>query len=178
MSFTDDLAALVRDTPPALATAPTPCHDWDVAALIGHLHQVGAALDLAMSGAPVPAGHWGEPFPGYDLSALSWAGPPATVDMGGMVMPGRTVADMLVADLVLHGWDLARATGRALPVPAELAGTTLTFLTAFQEQGRRMGLFGPPVEVPAGAGDLDRALGLSGRDPAWSACDTPPGQPE
>lgn len=36
------------------------------------------------------------------------------------------------------------------------------------EQGRQMGIFGAPVPVAADAPALDRALGLSGRDPGWA----------
>ena len=36
------------------------------------------------------------------------------------------------------------------------------------EQGRKMGLYGPEVAVPADAPTLDRILGLTGRDPAWT----------
>jgi hypothetical protein len=42
---------------------------------------------------------------------------------------------------------------------------TYGFLSSFAEQGR--GLFARPVPVPEDAPLLDRALGLSGRDPAW-----------
>jgi hypothetical protein len=41
-------------------------------------------------------------------------------------------------------------------------------MSAGLEQGREMGLYGPQVTVPADAPALDRVLGLTGRDPAWS----------
>lgn len=166
MQITDLVADLVRDVPPELAGAPTPCRDWDVTALTGHLHQVGAALDLAVRGRPVPAEHWQRPAH-VDFTALTWDDPPATVSMGGIDMPGRTVADMLVTDLTVHGWDLARALDRPYPVPAGAVTTALDFLGGWAAQGRAMGLFGAPVPVPADAPELDRVLGLSGRDPAW-----------
>ena len=172
MQITDLVAELVRDVPPELAGAPTPCRDWDVAALTGHLHQVGAALDLAMQGRPVPAEHWQRPAGAVDFTALAWDEPPAVVSLGGMEMPGRTVADMLVTDLTLHGWDLARALDRPFPVPPDAVTTALTFLGGWAGQGRAMGLFGAPVPVPDDAPPLDRALALSGRDPAWRFCRT------
>ena len=37
------------------------------------------------------------------------------------------------------------------------------------EQGRAMGVYGPVVPVPTAASTLDRLIGLTGRDPAWTA---------
>lgn len=163
-----DAADLIRAVPAELRHAPTPCPDWDVATLTGHVFQVVAALDLAGHGRDIPADHWQRPRTGATI-APDWAAPPETIDMGGMRMPGETVVAMLVGDLVLHGWDLARATGQPFAPGADAVQATYAFLTAFAEQGRGQGLFGEPVPVPGDAPPLDRALGLSGRDPAWSA---------
>jgi uncharacterized protein (TIGR03086 family) len=169
MQITETVAGLLREVPPGMAGAPTPCRDWDVQTLTGHLRQVGAALDLAMRGEPVPAEHWQRAAGNVDFTALTFHDPPATVSMGGMVMPGRTVADMLVADLVLHGWDLARALDRPFSAPPDVLPAVLAFVEAYAPQARGMGLFGDPVPVPADASPLERALGLSGRDASWRA---------
>jgi uncharacterized protein (TIGR03086 family) len=161
-----DTADLIRGLPADRRHAPTPCRDWNAATLTGHLHQVVAALDLAGHGGPIPAALWQEDCAGATIGA-DWAAPPEKIDMGGMPMPGGTVVAMLVGDLVLHGWDLARAAGRSYTARPEAVEMTYRFLTAFAEQGRGMGLFAEPVPVPADAPLLDRALGLSGRDPAW-----------
>jgi uncharacterized protein (TIGR03086 family) len=165
MLFPQLIADLVRAVPAELAGAPTPCREWDVRTLTNHLRQVGAALRLAMRGEPVPGTLWQATADDPDFAGLTWADPPATVDMGGTVMPGRVVADMLVADLVLHGWDLSRAIHRPYPCPPEVAEIALAFVRATGEQARGMGLFGAPVPVPEDASALDRAVGLSGRDP-------------
>ncbi len=162
-----DATALARAVPDDRRHAPTPCRDWDVDALTGHLFQVVAALDLAGHGRSIPPEHWGSACTGATI-ADDWAPPPEKVDMSGMVLPGETVVAMLVGDLVLHGWDLAVATGRPYdPDPAAVAMTG-EFLGAFGEQGRAQGLFGDPVPVPADAPALTRAVARSGRDPAWS----------
>ncbi len=88
--------------------------------------------------------------------------------MGGAVMPGETVVAMLVGDLVPHGWDLARAVGGPYTSHPEAVEMTYRSLAAFGDQGRGMGLFAGPVPVPEDAPLPDRALGMSGRDPAWS----------
>lgn len=148
---------------------PTPCADWDVRALTRHVFQVVTAVQLAGAGGPVPSELWTRDLHDADFDAAARAAgqpPAATIDMGGRPMPGPVVAAMLTTDLVVHGWDLARATGQAWDVPAADAER---FLGGFAEQGRQMGLFAAPVPVPAGAPVLDRVLGLSGRNPAWSA---------
>ncbi|MBL7259640.1 TIGR03086 family metal-binding protein [Paractinoplanes lichenicola] len=88
------------------------------------------------------------------------------VVMGGMPMPAEMAVAMLVSDVVIHGWDLARATGQELHVDDDVAATTLRFMTAMGDQGRAMGIFAQPVAVPGHASMLDRALALSGRDPS------------
>ena len=158
---------LVHGVPAERWHAPTPCRDWDVETLTGHLFQVVAALDLAGHGQPIPAGHWQRDCTGATIAA-DWAAPPEKIDMSGMVLPGETVVAMLVGDLVLHGWDLARATGQPFAPAADALRMTAGFVGAFAAQGREQGLFGEPVPVPGDASLLDRTLGLSGRDPSWT----------
>jgi uncharacterized protein (TIGR03086 family) len=71
-------------------------------------------------------------------------------------------------ELVVHGWDLAVATGQPYRADAESVPACLGFVAPMARPEGTPGLFGPPVPVPADAPDLDRLLGLSGRDPAWS----------
>jgi uncharacterized protein (TIGR03086 family) len=68
---------------------------------------------------------------------------------------------------VLHGWDVARAVGAPYEVPAELAAVVLAAVSATAETGRDGGWYGPEVPVAGDAPPFDRALGLTGRDPAW-----------
>ena len=89
---------------------------------------------------------------------------------GGVEMPAADVAAVTLDELVLHGWDLARATGQPYePGPARTSRRSCrSSRRSVPEQGVP-GLFGPAVPVPDDAPAFDRALGLSGRDPAWRA---------
>jgi uncharacterized protein (TIGR03086 family) len=67
-------------------------------------------------------------------------------------------------EVVVHGWELAVATGRPYPADEAAVRACAEFLAGAE---RSPELFGPVVEVPADAPALDRLVGLTGRDPAW-----------
>ncbi len=88
-----------------------------------------------------------------------------------MRVPAEQVGIVELDELVLHGWDLARATGQAFRCdPASTAAVfEFTAASALPEHpASREGLFGPVVDVPADAPAFDRALGFAGRDPSWT----------
>lgn len=172
-------------------SAPTPCPGLPVAALLDHLLGLSLAFTWA-AGKSVPDEFRGAaPGPGQSTGAdldpkwrtllperldrlvEAWREPAAWAGMteaGGVTMPGEVTAVVALDELLMHGWDLARATGQpyaAAPASAEIVMGFLIESAAPQSAGMRAGLFGPVVEVPAGAAAFDRALGLAGRDPAW-----------
>jgi uncharacterized protein (TIGR03086 family) len=78
---------------------------------------------------------------------------------------------MILWEYQVHGWDLARATGQRFCSPDEAATQSLEFAPGmltpdYQGPGKA---FADPVPVRADAPPLDRLVGLSGRDPGWSA---------
>jgi uncharacterized protein (TIGR03086 family) len=182
------LADLVAGVPDDLLDAPTPCPAYTVGDLLDH---VGGAA-LAFTGAAVkdtgdvtsqgPSGDasrlsddWRKHIPS-DLVALAaaWRDPDAWTGMtkaGGVELPGEVAGLVALDELVIHGWDIARATGQAYDVDAATLEAVQAFVSQFSEPGQeemRAGLFGPVVEVPEDAPLLDRVIGLTGRDPAWS----------
>ena len=75
---------------------------------------------------------------------------------------------MVVGELVIHGWDLARASGQHLAFQADLLSYVQDEVAKNAELGRQMGIYGPEVDLPASASTLDRVLDLTGRNPAWT----------
>jgi uncharacterized protein (TIGR03086 family) len=177
---------------PDQLTAPTPCQDWDVRTLVNHLILwSGFRSELAARKAAAPpdgpmdesmdftqGGDWAELLASQvGKTVTAWAQPQAwegNTGLAGGSLPASTIAAMIFGEYVLHGWDLARATGQDLPCDDEVAKAALTYVEGMAEQARQYHVFGDPVPVPDNATTLDKALALSGRDPGWSAGRPPP----
>lgn len=99
-------------------------------------------------------------------AASAWQG---TTRMNGSDVPAAMTGSMVLCEFVLHGWDLATATGGHFDCEPATAEAIEHVMHTTGEQGRAMGAFGPAVGVAETAPALDRALGLAGRDPNWRA---------
>ncbi|MCX5083288.1 MULTISPECIES: TIGR03086 family metal-binding protein [Streptomyces] len=175
---------VVRALPDGCLEAATPCAEFDVKALVNHLFQVMEQFqrlaakqdsDFTETADRVAEGpDWRERF-GEEARKLvaAWSAPGAEEGTtGAMNMPAATVGSMVLLDLTVHIWDLARATGQeyvpegeALAVVERLAGT----VAELAPTARSMGVFGEAVPEPAGASAFERLLAATGRDPRWAA---------
>lgn len=162
---------------------PTPCADTSVGDLVDHIGELAvrlreaAAKDTANGSSLPPTGAdrdagWRDRI-SRDLLALAdaWQQPDAWEGMtgaGGQEMSAELVGLVTLDELVVHGWDVAVATGQPYdPEPEldEIEGS-MRFFASF-DVPRTGAPFGPIVPVAADAPPLDRLLGLTGRDPAW-----------
>ncbi|MEU8850365.1 TIGR03086 family metal-binding protein [Streptomyces sp. NPDC048564] len=178
------VASLAEAVTDEQLSAPTPCPEMAVRNLLGHLlglsvafrdagrKDLGATTDTSPEAVEPDIGPgWREELPKV-LDELSevWRDPEAWTGMtraGGIDLPGAVAAAVAVDELVIHAWDLARATGQEYaPDPVALQASHDFLLASVDDPGRDS-IFGPVVPVPAGAPLLDRAVGLSGRDPGW-----------
>jgi uncharacterized protein (TIGR03086 family) len=90
---------------------------------------------------------------------------------GGIEMPGEVAAVVALEELVIHGWDVARATGQDFDGDDSTLEAVRGFLAQFAgpDQAELRGdAYGAPVDVSEAAPLLDRTVALSGRDPGWS----------
>lgn len=165
--------------------APTPCGDATVAEVLDHIDGLcqaftaAAAKDTNLADqAPVPDGSrlgpdWRERIPDRLATlASAWQAESAWTGMtraGGVDMPAEVAGNVATNEVVVHGWDLAVATGHDYAADPAMVEAAQAFVepTMSQSPDGVPGLFGPPVAVPAGAAPLDRLVGLTGRDPAW-----------
>jgi uncharacterized protein (TIGR03086 family) len=147
---------------------PTPCSEWDVAALLDHMAGGAVylmhALGVASDGAP-----WPDPVAVKEcLEALRR---PGVLEQRCMSPAGFewTVAEATAGtamDQLVHTWDLAVAIGGDRHLDRDLVEAVVAmFLPQMPELGRQAGLVGPEVPVPAGASAQDRLLGAMGRNP-------------
>jgi uncharacterized protein (TIGR03086 family) len=169
---------------------PTPCPAYSLGDLLDHVGGLALAFTAAAEKA---AGEAGSQAPSADASRLvpdwrseipkrlarmasAWREPEAWTGMtqaGGLDLPGEVAGVVALDELVLHGWDVARASGLPYACDPALLEVVHGFVAQFSGPGQedqRDGLFGPVVAVAQGAPLLDRVLGLAGRDPDW----TPP----
>lgn len=162
----------------------TPCPELAVHNMLGHLLGLAAAFrdagrkDLGpttdtspTSAVPDVEPGWREALPKVmDELAEAWRDPAAWTGetrAGGVSLPGAVGGAVATNELVVHGWDLARATGQEYEPDAVALRMSYEFLLASAEDPSRGEIFGPVVPVPDDAPLLDRAIGLSGRDPYW-----------
>ncbi|MFF7354572.1 MULTISPECIES: TIGR03086 family metal-binding protein [Streptomyces] len=179
------VARLAESVTDEQLSAPTPCPEYAVRQLLGHLHMLSVAFrdaarkDLGATTDTSPDAFVPDIAPGWradlpkalDELADAWRDPAAWTGMtraGGVDLPGEVAGAVVADELVIHGWDLARATGRPYaPDPAALDSVHGFLLAAAADPDRGDGIFGPVVPVPPEAPLLDRAVGLSGREPGW-----------
>ncbi|MEU1071977.1 MULTISPECIES: TIGR03086 family metal-binding protein [unclassified Streptomyces] len=182
----DAVARLLGGVREEQLAARTPCPAYSVRELIGHLDGLTTAFEAAArkdfgpstatdpgSVTPVPPADWRAGLPGR-LAALAeaWRAPEAwdgDTQAGGFTFPAAIAGVVALNELVVHGWDLARATGQPYDPGAASLAVVQGFFEASRDDAMRAPAFGPVVEVPRDAPALDRVVGLSGRDPGWTA---------
>ena len=173
----DQTAKLVANLDPAQLDAPSPCAGWDTRAMLNHL--LGATWMFTSVNQGRPAGEDGGDVIGDDPSLAvtaaakenlaSWRQPGAfegdrAYPFG--TFPADGAALLNLEEVVVHNWDLAKATGQDLAIDPDIAQTIYDWgLTIGLDGFRAHGAFGPEVVVPASAPITDRLIGLLGRQP-------------
>lgn len=178
----EQLAGLVRTVTDRDLKAPTPCPGYSVGDLLDHVNGLSVAFTMAARKTPLEGTGSGDaarlpidfresvPQRLAEL-ATAWREPEAWEGMtraGGVDLPGEVAAAVALDEVVLHGWDLAKATGQPFEVEEGLLEVVHGFVSSIGPDDRDGSLFGAAVEVGSDAPLLDRVLGLSGRDPGWS----------
>ncbi|HEX3337016.1 MAG TPA: TIGR03086 family metal-binding protein [Jatrophihabitans sp.] len=166
--------------------AGTPCEEWTVADLVGHLVEEnlwaapllhGLDLDAAEKvvkggrSLPVDGGVGANRAQEWDEAAAAAADAFSAdgaldrdVALSRGSTPARDYITEMIFDLVVHAWDLGRAIDFPEPIPAELADRLYPEAKKFGDLSST-GLFHAPVDVAEDAPSLDKLVALTGRDP-------------
>jgi uncharacterized protein (TIGR03086 family) len=181
------MADLVLAVPDSLLSEPTPCPEYTLGDLLDHVGGFARAFTAAATKAPEAEVE--APRPGdasqledgwrtriaRDLRGMAdaWRDPQAWTGMtkvGGVDLPGEAAGVIGLDELVVHGWDVARASRQPYDCDTASLEAIMGFVALDSPMGqlaRSNGIFGPPVELPAAGPLLDRVIGLTGRQPAW-----------
>ncbi|SDH19194.1 TIGR03086 family protein [Lentzea fradiae] len=170
----------VRQVAPDQWSLGTPCREWSVRDLVGHLvheqlwapellagctvQQVGDRFDHDNLG--------DDPLVSWVVAAASareaWLEPAAltkTVSVSSGEIPAEEYCWQMTTDLAVHAWDLARSIGADERIDPALASAVLRYVEANAEEWSGSPLFDSPVPVADDADDQTRLIGLLGRKP-------------
>jgi len=157
---------------------PTPCTEWDVKQVANHvigenlwagelfigrtIAQVGTRFDGDLTG--------DDPAAAYRQSVDAARSPvqaPGAMDITCHLsfgdVPGAEYAAQLFMDLLIHGWDIAKATGQDTRLDADLVAACLPIAQQMTSQFRSAGVFGEDLPVAPDADAQVRLLALVGR---------------
>jgi uncharacterized protein (TIGR03086 family) len=150
--------------------ATTPCDEWDVRSLMNHMLDTQHYFVSAAQGndASPPSPHPPEllgddPVADFEhgrAETLSTFGEKGVIDKTG---PSLGIA---FSDQLLHGWDLAQATGQDATMPDGLPEAAYEVIHGKFTPEQRTGIFKPEVTVAADASAQDKLLAYTGRNPA------------
>ncbi|TQF74883.1 TIGR03086 family protein [Rhodococcus spelaei] len=151
---------------------PSPCEGWTARDVVRHVVET-QSYPLTPAGLKLPAvpevdvdpvGAWTQTRDAVlailddpELASREYEG------QLGRTSVAATFGTFFCFDLVVHRWDLARATGSDEEIPADDLALARGFADQAGEQIRTPGVCGPAVEVAAGANEQTRLLGWLGR---------------
>ncbi|MEY2421995.1 MAG: hypothetical protein QOI95_2062 [Acidimicrobiaceae bacterium] len=160
---------------------PTPCTDWTVHNIVGHVAVGDAMVRPWLSGKD--GSDVRELASGIDSDPLAacrrWASDaraafdePGALD--GVVahpivgeMPALQLLVFRIVDNAVHAWDVAIATGQDDQLDPQLVASLYELVEPFAEMIESSGQF-DPREAPENATAQEKLLALFGRDPDWA----------
>jgi uncharacterized protein (TIGR03086 family) len=172
----EDTGRLIAGVRTEQWAARTPCTDWDVAAVVEHVTMGNQRFAAALSGAGTAdeeASSGSDRLAAYRQSCatlLAACRDPGAGDRLVQVpvgrVPGTVAVHLRIVEALVHGWDIAQATGQAPSSDDGLAEQELGFTRdALRIVPPDRTPFGPPQPVPGSAPAIDRLAGLLGRRP-------------
>ncbi|MEV0147970.1 MULTISPECIES: TIGR03086 family metal-binding protein [unclassified Nonomuraea] len=173
----DMTAAIVDGITDDRLTEPTPSGEWDVRTELNHLVGGMRIFAAELTGTDAGGDHesdWlgADPRGAYAEAAVldraAWSRPGAlqsTVHLSFGAVPGPKAAVIHLTEVLVHGLDLAVATGQEKLADEPMSEELLEIMLGMDfDVFRRPGMFGPAVPAPAGAPAHRRLLAFLGRE--------------
>jgi uncharacterized protein (TIGR03086 family) len=168
----DVLARVTNDQ----LTSSSPCAEYTVADLIDHVDQVSQGFTALARGEHddgLVAAHGG---PGWRDSVAqhvralgkAWDEPAAwqgSTTVTGLELPNERWGKIALTELVVHGWDIAKATAQPFELPEHILRACFDHVAEFVPNAPVPALWGPPVDAGPDATLLDRIVAITGRVP-------------
>ncbi|MGI9080458.1 MAG: TIGR03086 family metal-binding protein [Acidimicrobiales bacterium] len=164
--------ARVEAVPPARWSAVTPCVAWTATDLVAHVAEAaGLFLELVDREAPPGPPASEDPLGAWEISRDTIQDALDDPSIAGLEYEGelgQATFEMAIdrfasADLVVHTWDLARATGLDESLDPDEVHRVLEEMRPMDEMLRKSANFGPKVDPPAGADEQAQLLAFLGR---------------
>jgi uncharacterized protein (TIGR03086 family) len=164
---------VIRAVKPDQLDDPSPCTDWTVRQVINHV--VGGSLFFQgfLTGEPPidrATDYLGaDPLQAFRNSvgslreAFVRETPDRVVPTPFGEAPVRRLVEMRTTEMLLHGWDIAKATGQSTDLDPELADSRLESFRMMRAEGRGRGMFNDAQPARADATAADRLAAASGR---------------
>jgi uncharacterized protein (TIGR03086 family) len=172
------VGVVIRRIEPDQWASATPCTEWSVRRVVGHLIGMNLVFAAMLADEAMPAR---VDIADEDLAAqygssaellVSRFSSPGTLERGlGGPMGSASGAERLqirLYDLIAHGWDLARATRQSMILPDDVVEDSLAFATVQLAGIDRDGRFRPAQTCPDSADSVDRLAAFLGRDVNWA----------
>ena len=156
-------------------SAPAPVDGWTARDVVGHLvgwfpsflGDGGVELAPGPRTSDDPVAAWEHQSAGVQALLEERGDEQFTHPRAGTHRLADAVDLFYTADVFMHSWDLARASGQEAGLDPEYAAQLLAGMQGIEQVLRDSGQYGPAVPVPADAPVMDRLMGFVGRDPAW-----------
>lgn len=168
----DDFSARVNAVPASAWENQSPCSEWKARDVVAHVIGVQRRFLSLIDEIPPSADEPSDVVAGWaavraDVEAALADSERASkvVDTPFGAMPyGMLIGRFAAVDVMVHTWDLARATGQDEVINADAAAHAFEGLKPMDAMIRRPGLFGPAVAPPPGADLQTQLLCFLGRD--------------
>jgi uncharacterized protein (TIGR03086 family) len=166
----------VNEVPAAAWDRPAPCEGWVARDIVRHLVEWMPAFLVAAGGPALPAGPSVDDDPAGAWAALN-TGLQSLLDdpvaaarvishpRAGTHRLDDAIATFFLGDIVIHTWDLARATGLDETLDADVVHDMLVGMEPLDDMLRASGQYGPKVPVADDAPEQSKLIAFTGRRP-------------